>query len=80
MISVQGDLFVDVATLPWYGRSPRGLTRGAIALFSRREPQKPERFFVDPGQYDLFPAATIKAPWKYQGAPLLLELEEEDDV
>jgi len=59
---------------PWAGKSPRVLTRGYLALFSRREPQKRERFFVDPRQLEMFPVARKKAPWKYQGAPLLKEV------
>jgi len=43
--------------LPWGGRSPRALTKGRLALFLRREPLKDERFFVDPDQLELFPAA-----------------------
>ena len=58
---------------PWAGKSPRALTRGSLALFLRREPQKDERFFVDPDQLELWPVAD-KAPWKYQGAPLLKEV------
>ncbi len=55
---------------PWAGKSPRTLTKGFIPLFLRREPQKDGRFFVDPNQVDMWLAAR-KAPWKYQGAPLL---------
>ena len=73
MISEQLDLFEDVVRLPWYGRSPRSLTRCAIALFSRREPQKDDCGFLDPDQYDLW-LPTKKAPWVYQGAPLLQEV------
>ena len=70
----QYDLFPEeVGRLPWGGRSPRGLTRGANLLYLRREPQKDERFFVDPEQTDLFPAA-ITGPLQYEGAPLLLEV------
>ncbi len=73
MIAMQLDLWQSqLESLPWMGRSPRELTRGSIALFLRREPQKDERFFVDPAQLDLFRAVKRKAPWKYQGAPFLL--------
>ena len=72
-MAIQMDLFVDVEALPWYGRSPRSLTRASLALFLRREPQKDERFFVDPDQLS-FGWPVKKAPWKYQGAPLLQEV------
>ena len=60
---------------PWDGRSPRVLTRGYKALFLRRKPQKDERFFVDPRQLELFDEPVEKAPWKYQGAPLLVDTQ-----
>ncbi len=67
-------LLGDVEVLvPWEGRSPRLLTRASKALFSRREPQKDDRFFVDPDQYDLFLAAIRGRP-RYGGAPSLLPL------
>jgi len=73
-ISTQLDLWEsELAVLPWRGQSPRGLTRIAKALFLRREPQKDDRFFVDPDQYDLFRAAK-KRPPSYRGAPLLVPL------
>ncbi len=56
---------------PWGGRSPRGLTKVRKWLFLRREPQKDDRYVVDPNQYDLW-VPVKKAPWVYQGAPLLL--------
>ena len=66
--------------LPWGGRSPRSLTRVRqgltsvdLSLFSRREPQKDDRFLVDPDQYDLFRAA-IPGRRRYGGAPMLLPL------
>ena len=68
----QYDLFPgDLERLPWGGRSPRSLTKGAIALFLRREPQKDERFFVDENQGDLF-GRPERGPPQYEGAPLLL--------
>ncbi len=73
MNSVQLHLFEDVDALPWYGRSPRSLTRASIALFLRREPQKDDRFFVDPNQVDMFLVAK-KRPPQYGGAPSLLPL------
>ena len=73
MISVQLDLFEDVVDLPWYGRAPRSFTRSAVALFLRQEPQKDERFFVDPDQLDLW--RRPKRPRKkYSGALLLKEV------
>jgi len=63
---------VDLDGLPWQGQSPRGLTKAQKALFLRREPQKDERFFVDPDQVDMWLPAK-KAPRKYRGAPLLVE-------
>ena len=58
---------------PWDGRSPRDLTKIKKLLFLRREPQKDDRFFVDPGQYDLFRAA-IRGRRRYGGAPTLFPL------
>jgi len=70
--SSQLDLWeVELQRLPWRGRSPRVLTRGGKALFLRRKPQKDVRFYAGPEQLDMFHAATRKAPWRYQGAPLL---------
>jgi len=71
--AIQMNFFYDVFLVPWGGASPRSLTRGRKALFLRRKPQKDERFFVDPEQYDLFRRRQRKAPWKYQGAPSLFE-------
>jgi len=74
MNSSQLDLFeAELAALPWRGVSPRVLTRGWNALFLQPEAQKNERFFVDPGQYDLWPSAK-RAPRVYRGAPSLLPL------
>jgi len=76
MIASQLSLQLGLSRLPWEGKSPRSLTRGAIALFLRREPQKDDRFFVDPNQYDLFRAA-ITGRRQYGGAPLLIPFEQE---
>ncbi len=62
--------------VPWEGRSPRDLTKGKKLLFLRQEPQKDDRYFVDPSQYDLFRAA-IKGRPRYGGAPSLLPLAKE---
>jgi len=63
----------EVSRMPWRGHSPREmtLTRSPEVLFLRQEPQKDDRFFVDPNQVDMWLPAE-KAPWVYQGAPLLL--------
>ena len=72
MNSTQLDLWqVELDALPWQGQSPRGLTRGAKVLYSRREPGKDDRFFADARQFDLFVDATRKGP-VYAGAPLLV--------
>ncbi len=75
MNSAQLDLWEgELDALPWRGKSPRGLTRGRKLLFFRREPQKSERFFVDPEQYELFPAAKRRPLGEtHLGAPLLIE-------
>jgi len=74
---IQLDLFEDVEALPWYGRSPRSLTRASKALFFKRERQKEDRFFVDPDQLDLIRAARKRPLGTHRGAPLLLPLPEE---
>ena len=75
MISSQLDLWPsEVSRLPWGGLAPRDLTRGRTALFLRPEPQKDACDFLDPDQLEFRPTGE-KAPWIYQGAPLLLELE-----
>lgn len=75
MNSSQLDLeLTDVRVrIPWGGQSPRALTKINMSLFSRREPQKDDSFFIDPNQYDLFRAA-IKGRPQYGGAPSLLPL------
>ena len=73
MMALQLDLFEDVASLPWYGRSPRSLTRGALALIFKARAQKDDCFFVDPEQLELFAVAT-KVRLGYQGAPTLFAL------
>ncbi len=74
MSSTQLELpFSEWQREPWGGKAPRSLTRGSKALFLRREPQKDDRFFVDPNQVDMWLPAK-KAPWRYRGAPLLKEV------
>ena len=63
----------SLKAVPWGGRSPRDLTRVGLSLFLRREPQKDDRFVVDRNQVDMWLPAE-KAPWVYQGAPLLKEV------
>jgi len=61
---------------PWGGKSPRSLTRAAMALFSRREPQKSmsELKLVVAREFD----RSKKGPPRYEGAQLLLPLEDYD--
>jgi len=56
--------------LPWNGRSPRGLTKAAQALFLSQAAQKSVSEFVDPEQGDLWK----KAAPEYSGAATLLPL------
>ena len=62
----------ELDALPWQGRSPRTLTRGHLAFIFKPEAQKRERFLIDPRQL-LFELPGNKAPWTYQGVPLLQE-------
>ena len=59
---------------PWGGRSPRALTRVALSLTLKAQAAKSVSGDGDPEQYDLW-LPIQKAPWRYQGAPLLLDLE-----
>jgi len=73
--STQLDLWeADLAATPWGGQSPRVLTRSHKRFILKPEAQKRERFFTDPCQLEMFADAIKKAPWKYQGAPLLKEV------
>ena len=73
MNSDQLDLFeAELSRLPWRGQSPRALTKIGLGLFSRREPQKDDSFFIDPDQLELFPAAITRRG--SLPAPLLLPL------
>ena len=64
----------ELEALPWSGRSPRALTRGAKALFLKRERQKDARFLVDPCQGDLFAFARNQSRRGISpAAPLLVE-------
>ena len=63
--------------VPWEGRSPRGLTRGAnLFIFETQGDQKHARSRVS-AQLDLF-QVTNEGPPVYRGAPLLLPLLEGD--
>jgi len=55
---------------PFRGQSPRVLTAGYALSILKPRAQKSMSDFVDPEQYGLF-ITMKKAPWKYQGAPLL---------
>ena len=58
----------------WVGRSSRALTRVGLGLILQPGGVKSVSDFVDPAQYDMFPEDSKKAPWAYQGAPLLRAL------
>ena len=58
---------------PWSGVSPRTLTKGYIPLFLRREPQKDDRFFVDPNQVDMWLPAKKAPRAPARGAPSIWE-------
>ncbi len=82
MHSVQLDLFeVGVSRtsgLPWEGRSPRELTEGYKRFTLKAQAAKSVSGPKDSDQYDLW-LPMKKAPWKYQGAPLLLEIGGSND-
>ncbi len=61
---------------PWQGVSPRVLTEGYKRFNLKAQAAKSMSDFVDPEQYDLW-MFIKKAPWKYQGAPLLKEVSHE---
>ena len=71
MISDQLALALDDVRLktPWGGASPRELTAAYLRFTLKAQAAKSMSDFVDPEQCDLF--AQKKAPWIYQGAPLL---------
>ncbi len=58
--------------VPWNGRSPRDLTRGAELFIFQQRAEKSVRDFVNDDQGDLFEAPRKRAPADYAGAPLLL--------
>ena len=58
--------------MPWGGQSPRALTSAYRRFSLKAQAAKSVSDFVDPEQCDLW-LPIQKAPWVYQGAPLLLE-------
>ena len=62
--------------IPWSGRSPRDLTKGASALFLRRGPSKSASGPVATEQCDLWPSWS-EGPL-YEGAPSLLPFLRKD--
>ena len=57
--------------IPWDGRSPRDLTRVRFSPIFKAQAEKSVSDFVsDENQFDLW-LPMEKAPWIYQGAPLL---------
>jgi len=65
---------LPITALPWGGRRPRGLTRVALSVILKAQAGKSVSGDGDPMQYDLW-LPMKKAPWIYQGAPLLSEPE-----
>ena len=58
--------------IPWEGRSPRELTAAYKTFILKAQAAKSTSDFVDPEQIDFWLPGE-KAPWAYQGAPLLSE-------
>ena len=67
------DVRVKPAVVPWAGASPRDLTREGIRRILKAQAGKSMGDGCDTEQYDLW-LSIKKAPWKYQGAPLLISL------
>ncbi len=60
---------------PWEGRSPRALTAGyAHGILKAQAKKNVSGCDIDENQYDLW-LPVKKAPWRYQGAPLLVDLK-----
>ena len=71
MNSSQLDLWErEVSRTPWRGQSPRGLTRVACSSIFKAQAAKDALIVSDSLQLEIFPSGE-KAPWIYQGAPLL---------
>ncbi len=66
---------LDGVRAPWGGRSPRELTAAYDKFTLKAQAGKSVSDFVNSDQYDLW-LPTEKAPWKYQGAPLLNPFKE----
>ncbi len=62
---------------PWEGRSPRELTTAYKRFTLKTQGEKKLSGPKDSEQYDLW-LPIQKAPWKYQGAPLLLDRRPEN--
>ncbi len=60
--------------VPWGGVQPRVLTRGYAQFIFKAQAVKKTSDSVDADQLPLFPGLVRKAPWVYQGAPLLQEV------
>ena len=58
--------------VPWGGLSPRALTRGHGRFTLKAQAAKSVRDSADAEQLEFW-ATGEKAPWVYQGAPLLSE-------
>ncbi len=69
-LALPSRVMVGDASLPWSGRSPRALTRSYERFILKAQAKKSVSDFVDPEQYDFW-RRIKKAPWSYQGAPLL---------
>ena len=63
------------ARVPWGGRSPRDLTKVGLALIFQAGADKSASDDGGFVQLELF-VRNEKAPWLYQGAPLLLEVSQ----
>ncbi len=59
--------------VPWVGKSPRALTRAALSPIFKAQAAKGRPIPMDPRQIDFWLPGK-KAPWIYQGAPLLKEV------
>ena len=71
-LSFEGFEELDGSREPWGGRSPRVLTAAYARFILKAQVAKSVSDFVDAEQYDFW-RRMKKAPWIYQGAPLLSE-------
>ncbi len=65
--------------VPWGGRSPRGLTRGALGVILKTQGEKSVIDFVNPEQGDLWVPKKTVLPHLWGGTPSLLPLLEVND-